>query len=403
MIYLSTGIPGNGKTLHALSTVEALSKRDGRPVFYHGIKELKLDWELLESPKDWASVPPNGIVVIDEAQKTFRNRSLGSIPDKFVTDLEDHRHLGIDLVLITQHPSLLDPAIRRLVGRHRHLVRIWGLEASTIHEWDACKDNCDRPGARKDSEKTRWAFDKSMYGMYKSAEVHTMKASIPMRVWMLLALVIFMLCCIGFVVYVFKQKTASAEAAAAPVASSSQKVAVASSSPEDQSKRTSADPRADAETYLWRETPRVAGVQYTAPKYDELTKPSRVPVPAACIQIGSVRDQRAIRCKCYSQEGTPMSVEFNMCIKIAQEGVFLDFDPDPSKRDRERVVASEAPSGDKPSARAVPPQNGSQVVSMGSSDPVPKLSGGKRMDTIQDGPPNNKASRAGEFSAMPQG
>ncbi|WP_426161642.1 zonular occludens toxin domain-containing protein [Pseudoduganella sp. R-34] len=403
MIELNTGIPGAGKTCYTLSKVKERAERESRPVFYHGIKELKLDWELLESPKDWASVPPNAIVVIDEAQKTFRNRSLGSIPDKFVTDLEEHRHLGIDLVLITQHPSLIDPAVRKLVGRHRHLVRIWGYEASTVHEWDSVKDNCDKSGGRKDSQSSRWSFDKAMYGMYKSAEVHTMKPSIPFRVKLLLALAFFSLCALVWLGSFFYKKLTSSDAPVADSAPVPEKVLSSVQSVPASSKHDPLDPRVDAQAYVWRETPRVAGVQYTAPKYDELTKPSRVPVPAACIQIGSVRDERAIRCKCYSQDGTPMSVEFNMCIKIAQEGVFLDFDPDPNKRDRERVAGVRGGPESKPNTPAVPPQNGSQVVSIGVSEPVPKLGSGKRVDTIQDGPPNNKATRAADFSAMPQG
>ena len=97
-----------------------------------------------------------------------------------------------------------------------------------------------------------------------------------------------------------------------------------------------------------------------------------------------------------------MGVEFNMCIKIAQEGVFLDFDPDPNKRVDARVAASEASSTSKSNTPVTPPQNGSQVVSMGVAPPVPTLGAGKRPETIQDGPPNNRATRA-DFSAMPQG
>jgi hypothetical protein len=125
-------------------------------------------------------------------------------------------------------------------------------------------------------------------------------------------------------------------------------------------------------------------------------------VPAACIQIGSVRDQRQIRCKCYTQDGTPMNVEFNMCVKIAQEGVFMDFNPDPNRQAHDRVSVAQAAPELKPNTSAIPVQNGSQVVQIGSAEPVPKVGGSKKPETIQDGPPNNRATRA-DFSAMPQG
>lgn len=403
MIELVTGLPGNAKTLFTIADIKARAEREGRQVFYHGISELTLDWELLDDPRNWASVPPNSIVVIDEAQKTFRNRSLGSQPPQFVTDLETHRHLGIDIVMITQHPSLIDPAVRRLAGRHRHLVRIWGMEASTVHRWDSVKDNCDK--SRNDSEKTKWVFDKSLYGVYKSAEVHTMKRSIPGRVKLVAVLVVLLACAVWYMVVFLKKKTEASDASAVVSASAPVGDQLGQRGGDRSRSREPVDQRADAQDYLWRETPRVAGLQSTAPKYDELTKPSRVPVPAACIQIGSVRDQRAIRCKCYSQDGTPMGIEFNMCIKIAQEGVFLDFNPDPDKQSQRAeapMAASQPPSTSRPAAQTAPPQNGSQVVSMGTADPVPTLGSGKRLETIQDGPPNNRATRA-EFSAMPRG
>lgn len=350
MIELVTGLPGSAKTLFTIADVKARAERENRQVFYHGIPELTLDWQPLADAKDWASVPPNSIVVLDEAQKTFRNRSLGTQPPQFVTDLETHRHLGIDIIMITQHPSLIDPAVRRLAGRHRHMVRIWGMEASTVHRWDSVKDNCDK--SRADSEKTKWAFDKSLYGVYKSAEVHTMKRSVPFRVKLIAVTVVLFVCAVLYMVaFVKKKATASdqsvvASASVLPAAGQSGQSVAAGRA------REAVDARADAQDYVWRETPRVAGVQYTAPKYDELTKPSRVPVPAACIQIGSVRDQREIRCKCYSQDGTPMGVEFNMCIKIAQEGVFLDFDPEGRREgqamregQREQVVLAQAGEG----------------------------------------------------------
>jgi len=404
-IEVVTGLPGNAKTLFTIADVKARAEREGRPVFYHGIPELTLDWELLDDPKNWASVPPNSIVVIDEAQKTFRNRSLGSQPPQFVTDLETHRHMGIDIVMITQHPSLIDPAVRRLAGRHRHMVRIWGMEASTVHQWDSVKDNCDKSGARADSQKTKWAFDKKLYGVYKSAEVHTMKRSIPGRVKFMAVMAVLLVVSAVYLMNFIKKRTEASDASSVASVSVPAGDQLGQRGAEKSKGRDPVDQRADAQDYLWRETPRVAGLQSTAPKYDELTKPSRVPVPAACIQIGSVRDQRAIRCKCYSQDGTPMGVEFNMCIKIAQEGVFLDFNPDPDKQAQHsegRVAGSEAPSTSRPAAQTTPPQNGSQVVSMGAAEPVPTLGAGKKPETIQDGPPNNRATRA-DFSAMPRG
>jgi len=409
MIELTTGLPGNGKTLYTISNIKQRAETEGRQVYYHGIPELSLDWVQIEDPTKWMDVPPNSIVVIDEAQKTFRNRSLGQIPPKHVTDLETHRHLGIDLVLLTQHPSLIDPAVRRLAGRHQHMVRIFGMEASTVYRWESVTDNCDKPASRKNAESKKWAFDKSVYKLYKSAEVHTMKRSIPSSVKWLVALPVVMALC-GFFAYKVLWRVSEvpgankAVAAAAPAtggiagpAAAFQSSTAAGGIGGGSSKVP--DALEDAKEYLFNQTPRIVGLPQTAPKYDPLTVPTRVPVPAACIQVGSVASKKEITCKCYSQQGTPMAVEFNMCIEFARNGFFQDFDAD---RDRQQVARSEAGlqvMSNRPEA-SIPVrevQDGPRVsVLPGTPMGVARTekSGPLQGSIVEDGPPNNRATRA---------
>jgi len=333
MIDLITGLPGNCKTLYTISWVREWAKKDSRAVYYSGIPlsdegKAELGWTEIEAEK-WMECPPNSIVVIDECQRVFRNRSINSQPPKFVTELETHRHLGIDLVFITQHPMLIDPAIRRLTGRHRHMVRIWGMEASTVHEWGAVRDNCDKPAARKDSEKKKWVFDKSVYKLYKSAEVHTVKRAIPMRVKLLLLVPVVIAAAVWYV-YQFTQKKTQPPPNQ-PAATQAGMVHV-SASPAGTGKPVVPDPAEDLKQYAYQATPRVQGLPQTAPKYDEMTKPSSVPVPASCVASGS-------RCQCYTQQATRMEVPDETCRQIVDAGYFMDFDPDGR---RERTAKSVA-------------------------------------------------------------
>ena len=367
-IELITGLPGNSKTLYTISQVKALSERENRPVYYSGIAELTLGWTEID-PKKWMDCPPGSIIVIDECQAIFRNRSLGAAPPVFVTDLETHRHLGIDLFFITQHPSLVDPHIRRLSGRHRHMVRVWGMEVSTVHSWDSVKDNCDKTAARKDSEKTKWAFDKSLYNCYKSAQLHTIKRAIPFRAKMLMA-VPFLIIALGYLFYTtaFKNKgrVENSGVTSIPVGISAQGAGrgggVAAAGVDKVF-----DPVADARQYVAMATPRIVGLPQTAPKYDELTKPIRVPVPAACIQVVE-------RCKCLTQQGTPMDVEHSMCVGFARNGFFQEFDADGdrqagAKTERATAVMEGHDSVPRSVAPASPGQ--SQVSSFGNPPPDP--------------------------------
>jgi zona occludens toxin len=316
-IELITGLPGNGKTLYAIKYVKEWSEREKRPVFFSGIQlgdELKDKWTEID-PEKWFDAPIGAIIVIDECQRVFRPRSLGKEPPDYVAKLETIRHQGLNMVLITQHPLLCDASIRRLTGRHKHCISKWGTQSSTIHEWPSVRDNCDKPAGRKDSEKMPWKFDRKIYGLYKSAELHTVKRSIPKRLWMLCA-VPFVLAAAAYAVWWLtigkKHQVAPPPGAVVQV---QQGVAV---QPQSEKKKWQ-EPIADAREYLFNSTPRVAGLAHTAPKYDSVTQPTTAPVPEACVASKT-------RCKCYSQQGTALDVPELLCRSIVDRGYFVDFD-----------------------------------------------------------------------------
>ena len=113
MITLITGQPGAGKTLFTLQFVRELAEKEKRTVHYSGIKDLRLPWLELANAEDWYQVPQGSIVVVDEAQRIFRPRGAGSVVPRHVSELETHRHQGIDLFIITQHPMLVDTNVMR--------------------------------------------------------------------------------------------------------------------------------------------------------------------------------------------------------------------------------------------------------------------------------------------------
>lgn len=331
-IELITGLPGNGKTLYALKYVKDWSERDNRPVFYHGIQlgeELAAKWIKID-PEKWYEAPPGAIIVIDECQIIFRPRSLGKEPPPYVAKLETIRHQGLNMVLITQHPLLVDSSIRRLTGKHMHCIRKWGTESSTIHEWASVRDNCDKPAGRKDSIKHAWKFDKSIYALYKSAEVHTIKRRIPMRVFLLLAIP-FVLAAVAYSVWYLmigkKQQ-------ALPVGQPGQVQQVGYAAQPVQ-KQPWDDPKADARRFAYEATPRIIGLAHTAPKYDRVTQPTTAPMPTACVASRT-------RCKCYSQQATVMAVEELTCRSIVERGYFLEFRDGSSESVPNRAQSVEA-------------------------------------------------------------
>lgn len=301
MITLITGQPGAGKTLYTVSRIRAEVERDGRQVYYSGIADLKLPWVELEDATEWHTLPAGAVVVIDEAQRVFRPRGNGATVPLYVSALETHRHQGIDLYIITQHPMLVDTNVRRLVGRHLHVVRRFGTKSATVHEWGEVKTECDK--SRSDSLRHAFSYPVEAFAVYKSAEVHTHKARIPARLWLffVLPVLIFVL---GYLAVRMLSSRSSSPVVPMPGAASLV--------------TASASPVLSSAEYFSRLEPRVVGLPHTAPVYDQVTEPRLAPHPAACISGGG-------RCSCYTDQATRIDVPHDLCSQIVERGYFVSW------------------------------------------------------------------------------
>jgi len=307
MITLITGLPGNGKTLYALTWLRDKAIKENRQVYYNGVADLRIPgWIELVNPEKWAECPTGSIILIDEAQRIFRPRMHGKEVPGYVAALETHRHLGVDLVFVTQHPMLIESNVRRLTGQHFHVIRKFGTQWATIHEWNKCKETCDKN--RDDSTRLEFKYPPDIFDLYKSAELHTHKRRIPFKVLALFSMpVIF----IGLAYLAYtrlapdqvaeRNKPAGQAEPSAGVPAVNQRVGAG--------KLTQAD-------YLEAQTPRVAGLAYTAPVFDQATTPTEAPYPAACLVMRG-------ECRCYSQQATRLEMPAALCEQIVAKGFFV--------------------------------------------------------------------------------
>ncbi|MFC4158457.1 zonular occludens toxin domain-containing protein [Chitinimonas lacunae] len=339
MITLITGLPGNGKSLFALHHVKKRSDKEDRQVYYNGIPELTLDWVQLDEAKDWHTLPAGSIVVIDEAQRIFPRRKLGAPVPEHVSQFETHRHHGFDVYIITQHPSLIDPHLRALVGQHFHVVRQFGLQRAKIYEWPRAAD-VTKKSDLAEAQPHRWSYPTEVFSWYKSSELHTHKRNIPKKLWLLLLVAV----CVPALVYatthvmsrfVEKPATDSVVDSAPAIGSVPAPLAASSSSVAGPLTR---------EQYMQERQPRLLGFPATAPAYDRITTPVAAPRPAACLTTKT-------RCACYTQQGTLMpDMPVDICVQIARNGYFDD-----TLRDSVPVVASVASPAAAPPTSPVAP------------------------------------------------
>jgi zona occludens toxin len=388
LITLITGVPGSGKTLYALNLIKLESEKGNSPgtlvkrrkVYYSGIRDLTLPWELFGEEKDserpwetdpeaWYMLPIGAIIVIDECQRLFRPRSTGGVVPRTVKELETHRHRGYDIFLITQHPLLIDSNIRRLVGRHYHVIRRFGGHRAVISEWSACTEISK--GSLGESIRHQFRYPKEAFTWYKSAEVHTHKRRIPMRIFFLWG-VPLVLVGLGFGVW----KAIGAYATGSIVTTKMDALTKDNVSKGGVAGTGTSAPGAmkgitqmTKGEWLDQYAPRVSDLAYTAPVYDGVTQVTRAPVPVAC--VASVA-----RCTCWSQDATVLLVMEASCRQFAQYGLFLPFDVDKGRNKSDgrsigpgSVDAGAAPRG-PPSGPVVASSQSATVGSVSASQSV---------------------------------
>lgn len=363
MLHIISGANGAGKTLNTLKWVRERQLNENRPVCHNGRFEPVeggelANWKKIDF-KDWQAEPDGTIFLIDEAHNDLPNRPAGATVPDAVKMLAEHRRRGFDFYLVTQHPQNIDSFVRRLVGPpgwHRHLKRSFGVDMVSVLEWSAVNPNCEKDGSGKTGTVTMQAFPKEVYGWYKSASLHTGKKKLPAKLWVFLACVVLIPLLLWFASSKLLAKT---EVKAAPKPATQ---AVADVQPR------AVNVKASADEYISLRTPRLKDFPHTAPAYDEVTKPTVAPYPAACVHMGD-------KCKCYSQQATLLQVSGPVCLQIVAQGFFVDWQQAPPQHGGALGVPAlpMAPTQAMAQAPAAAPAQAPQTRPM-PSFPVPNSS-----------------------------
>lgn len=320
MIYLRTGSNGSCKTLFTLHDVRKLQLETGRPVCINGrfkmreAKRLEFGWNVIDF-KDWQSEPDGTIFLIDECHNDLPLRANSATVPEPVRMLAEHRARGFDFFLLTQHPMNIDAFVRKLIGApgwHQHLKRVFGGTNTTrVLQWDAVNPQCEKDGSGKTAQIVNRTQPKEVYEWYESASLHTAKVRIPKQVYVLAACAVAIPALFWYGFQHLPKGAAQAVNRAQPIGPSS---------PLNGPQRLTEIPKGEmtAADLLASYVPRIAGFPQTAPRYDEVTKPTTAPYPAACVSMGS-------RCDCYSQQGTKIQTPPDVCKQIVAGGFFQDW------------------------------------------------------------------------------
>ncbi len=357
MLYLCTGTPGAGKTLNTIKYVAEESKFKGRDVYYFGIPELdpSFGWSELteEEALKWYELPPNSVIIFDEAYNVFPVGHSTKIPDEHVKQLAVHRHRGYDIFLVTQKvQGQVHSFVRGLVGTHFHFARIFNSSTINRFEWTCVQDNPNSAATRKNANVKPMRFDKNYFDKYHSADAHTHKMSLPMgKIWLAVTCLVLAV----LVGYSLVSRISARTDSPAPQSSSIPSYQSPSSG------RSLPEKLSFAERFK----PEIPGIPWSAPAYSELTQPQTWPRPAACIFHHKID-----MCACYTQQGTPLTVDQEFCRSVVKNG-FFDFTK-PDKKEEEGGLNGEAHARQfQPSTSSEPVR---QAVLLHENQPVRTLS-----------------------------
>ncbi|MFI8980357.1 zonular occludens toxin domain-containing protein [Ectopseudomonas khazarica] len=365
MLIIRTGLPGAGKTLNAIREIDLEHARDPndptkrlhkdphdpdlppRPIYYNGIPDLQVDklkanWIEWDTPEKWFELPDGAVIVVDEAQGTF-GTDIGRARVDKVTRFEKHRHHGWDIHLITQHPSLLAPAVRKLAGKHINFFRPYGRSKGIFrHEYEMCIDSPEKRANFKLSQETKVELDPAYFGVYKSSTIHTHKKVTPRFLKMLPLYIAATLLPIGLCVALFWYMFGSAKDEQEALRQGTEEGAqlVPGAGPATAAGAgVQAAPAADpVDDYFEAATPRVADLTLSAPRYDQLTRPRDFPRPICAAtydqrlidtayrrgQKVGVHQGKPAACKCYTQQVTSLETSFEFCMDVVVNGYFDD-------------------------------------------------------------------------------
>lgn len=348
MIYLRTGANGTGKTLLTLRDVREKSIKENRPVYHNGRFEIvpggPLDsWKKIDF-QDWQSVPDGAIFIIDECHNELPGVGGSKEVPEYIKALAEHRRRGFDFYLLTQHPMNLHPFVRRLIGApgwHQHLKRASGAQLVALLEWPAVNDQPQKNGSGASAAVSMVPYPKEVYTWYRSTSLDTAKTKIPFQVKVLAACAL-LVPVLGYYGWQSMQKFGGAKKPDIAAVTPGVPGPLAPLPPGQMADK----PVMTTTQFLASHVPRIEGLPQTAPRYDEVTKPTIAPVPAACVSMGN-------RCDCYTQQGTKLQTPANLCKQIVAGGFFMDWEQGSTGGARGLPALPATPAG-APAVPAVP-------------------------------------------------
>lgn len=324
-IYLFTGRPGQGKTLFACDFLDNNKDFHGRPIYYYNFNNLKFNWVKLteEQIKNWFEfLPENSVLFVDEAQDVWPPIGQKDRPLLY-SQLNKHRHRGIDIVLVTQEPMLIDSKIRPLVAVHYHYLKhpnyLPWIKKSRQFRFDGCCQTPQNESNLKRADLVHRNHPTQYFGYYKSSSGTSRKTFASAKFY---AAVLFILIAIPFLYFSINSLIPTDDGAISPIPPPEDKTPT--KIPTVDSVLTSLDSSSfsNPSAYI---SPHPS-MPWAASIYSEAYEVKHVPEIACNYFIYYDSDKKINYeqsiCDCFTQQRTRVHVDFDTCVNISDNGIF---------------------------------------------------------------------------------
>lgn len=339
-----TGLPGAHKTTLMVEHLLNAAKEGKRPLFAAGIDGLEPGLAtVLEDPRNWNAhdpegeptcdchqdgklhahvVPDGALIYVDEAWKWFGHLhdATRQATPKHVLALAEHRHRGIDFIWTYQQPNQIYPFARGLCADHHHVVRRFGTKLLDVFTWGELQEDVKSQAKRDIAQRTTRLAPTHVYGKFKSAEVHTIKAKIPLKVLMIPLLVVLAVLALWFAYTRLKPTSFGSTLGVAEAKAKDAKGAGESTAIGDREGRKVR--YATATEYARAHLPRFSQMPWTAPVFDE-REPTADPL-LYCLSSQAGDDAQGEHqeptCTCITEQGTLYQLGQPECRTVARRG-----------------------------------------------------------------------------------
>lgn len=233
-----------------------------------------------------------------------------------------------------QTPAQIYPFARGLIASHFHVVRRFGSQLIDVFQWAELNDDVKSVAKREAALRKTRTLPKDVFDLYKSAEVHTIKARFPFRVLALPLLVI----AAGFLCWYAYQSIQPDAFTGSGSKEPSAALAAPALSP-DAAARPGRVVYATPADYAAAHTPRIESIPGSAPIFDGCSPKSDPQL--YCMSFG---EDGGEGCKCLTEQGTSYAIDPKMCRLTARNGPPYNPYKQPQREQRVGGVGGQPPT-----------------------------------------------------------